>query len=467
MIFIFYDFETSSKSVLGQILSYSFIATTSHLEPIEECNGLIQLNRLQLPEVGAILTNRLQLKTVQENGSSEYESAKHIHRFLTTFIFQHGSATLVGFNSNRFDLSWLRTLFTRYGLDPYFKGKLKNLDILHFTQYLAFQHPEEFPWVQDRGDRGPFYSFTLENTASSFGLLTEAQSHDAREDVLLTIALTHSLSSTFHTSLSAFEPFSIPDSFVPFKSIGLEKTRHFPGLSEEPLQKVVETPYLFLSQSGKNSLWIDLEKAKTLMATTPDPSENEWLSVVTYRNPNKHFFILTALPLLEMPAFQTLLDRLETVSLLQHLQQKPEHYFNLTEKDWDIDYLPHRLGFDRLPKLHELVKTLIQSPDSYTETLQTLLMNRSCQADTDLIRLYNRVYLNYHPNPDPAAIQKYVGPRYLTGTLYKSLTDFTSFDASFQEIEDRLNDTNCPDSDVPLLLDLKAVYTQFKALYLT
>ena len=124
-MFIFYDFETSSRELLGQILSYSFIVTDTDLHPIEECNGLIKLNRTQLPELNALLVNRINILTHQDRGLSEYDSAKKIHCFLDQCIAKYGPCKLVGYNSNQFDLNFLRVILTRYGLNPYFKGQLE------------------------------------------------------------------------------------------------------------------------------------------------------------------------------------------------------------------------------------------------------------------------------------------------------------------------------------------------------
>ena len=108
-MYIFYDFETSSREILGQILSYSFVGVDTYLEPQVYCNGFVKLNPTECPEVGAILTNKISLKQLEEEGISEYETAKQIHQFLANQIQTYKHCTLVGFNSNSFDLSFLRS----------------------------------------------------------------------------------------------------------------------------------------------------------------------------------------------------------------------------------------------------------------------------------------------------------------------------------------------------------------------
>ena len=106
MFHIFYDFETSSRDLIGQIISYAFIITDSDLQPIDTFDGKIKLNRTQCPEVDALLVNKIVVSDLQEKGISEYEAALAIFDFLTQTIASYGPCHLVGFNSNQFDLSF-------------------------------------------------------------------------------------------------------------------------------------------------------------------------------------------------------------------------------------------------------------------------------------------------------------------------------------------------------------------------
>ena len=100
MINIFYDFETSSREILGQILSYSFIMTDETYDIKNELSGTIKLNRTQLPEVGAILTNKLSISELQKTGDPEYIAAHKIHQFINQYVNDHNQVNLIGFNSN-------------------------------------------------------------------------------------------------------------------------------------------------------------------------------------------------------------------------------------------------------------------------------------------------------------------------------------------------------------------------------
>ena len=82
-MYIFYDFETSSRELIGQVLSYAFVVTDANLHPIAECEGLIRLNRIQLPEIDAILINRIDVMDLQQKGETEYDAALKIYHFLS------------------------------------------------------------------------------------------------------------------------------------------------------------------------------------------------------------------------------------------------------------------------------------------------------------------------------------------------------------------------------------------------
>jgi exonuclease I len=203
---IFFDFETSSRDPLGQILSYSFICVDNGYNVIEELNGLIRPNRTQFPDIDAILTNKLNLDYLIQHGETDYNAAKRIYDFLETYCSYGPPITLVGYNSNSFDLTFLRNLLISYGYNPYFKGKLQNKDVLHYVQFLAFQNPNSFPWVRTERNASHYYSFKLEDLAMSFRLLSAQQSHNAREDVILTINLVRTLEMHFKYPFKDFNP---------------------------------------------------------------------------------------------------------------------------------------------------------------------------------------------------------------------------------------------------------------------
>jgi hypothetical protein len=466
-MYIFYDFETSSRELVGQILSYSFIVTDKSLTQLEELNGLIRLNRLQVPEKGAILTNRINISMLQEKGDTEYEAANKIHTFLSKCVQTYKKCTLVGFNSNQFDLSFLRNTLIRYGINPYYGGKLQNLDILHFAQHVAFQNTEKFPWIKTDSKKSSYYSFKLEDIASEFGLLQEAQSHDAREDVLLTIRVVQAMEHFFNVKFSNFSPIHYPsDVFYQGRfEVAKQKTRHFVPLGESP-DKYTSTYWLKLADIKKAKLVINLSKLKELTLEKETLSTEDKLSVLKYVNPNKHFFVLEPLQTGEWDTLSSLESLIAEDSFFMSLQKDPGSYFSLLEKTWDIDYQIHELGFERIDALKHYTQKLFKAPDSYPQLLKTLLDNRSDKKDNYLIQLFNRAYLNYHPNPNPDYIFRYVKPRYIDGTMLRNSEDFEPLLKQIEEITIQLENDEGSLEDQVLLKSLLNYMNDFKSNYI-
>ena len=459
MTYIFYDFETSSRELLGQIMSYSFIVTDANFNTLESCDGYIKLNRTQFPEIEAILTNKINVEWLQKNGNTEYEAAKKIEAFLSKHT-QQNTATLVGFNSNAFDLGFLRNLLIRYGLNPYFMGKLLNKDVLHFAQYVAFKHPEEFCWTRVENNEGnTYYSFRLEDLSQTYQLLEGKQTHDAKEDVLLTIKLVQILSTQFEESFEAFNPIELPkktdyqDRFMMFN----KHTRHFPK-DGEPLQKIAHHPFLYLAKAGKAHLTLDLTAFKHLQNTSSALTQEEKVSCIRYINANKHFVVGSDLATSEYEQWLPYAEKIEKDPLYASIIHTPNSYFSYIKKEWDIDYQIHELGFDRIPQLQGLVEQFMKDPNQYIPLLQSLLKARKDPKDTYLIQLFNRVYLNYHPNPNPNHLQKYIQPRYITGTMNRNQESFRSLEDSKKHIQALLNSKNLSNQDTELMLALNQYY---------
>ncbi len=422
MPYIFYDTETSSRDLLGQILTYAFVVTDDHLQPIKEFTGSIALNRTQLPEPEAILVNRINLDTLQSTGQPEHQAAEAIYQFLNTVVGPQGTATLVGFNSNRFDLQFLRNLLIRYGWNPYFSGRLKNIDVLHFAQYVAMKHPDLFPWQRDESDpQSPFLTFKLERLAEAFELLDTPQTHDAKEDVLLTIDLVRTLQDVFGESFTAFVPFELgiskinQDPTVILTQPGIARGEDIDDLVAD----TIWTP-IIADRNQKNAVFLNL----THRAKNPEAPLVESLK---YINANKHFFRATPLTgpdhALWSQMAKDLQDELNALNI-----KTLADYFALIPKEWDIEYQIHEMGFERIDQLRYVVRRLLDHPQTYAEDLPTLLahrrQNQNDPKDTYLIQLYNRVYLNFHPNPRPEDLRKYLGPRYAAGTMLRDTTEF-------------------------------------------
>ncbi len=457
-MYIFYDFETSSRDLLGQILTYSFFLVDPEYAISEELSGSIRLNRTQIPEAGALLTNRINLDYLQATGMAEYEAAAEIYFFLNGVIAKHKQATLVGYNSNQFDLSFLRNLLIRHGLNPYFGGKLKNLDLLHYCQHIAFTNSHDFPWVRVEGKNSTYYSFKLEDLTSAFNILDGPQSHDAREDVLLSIKLTRFLEVTFNLALKDFVPIQFPSNpeFQGEYEIFQQKDRHFAKENEE-LQPYTVHTFIKLCLLGKSSLMVNLDRFQAIL-DAGDTSDEALLGCLRYINPNKSFFILDPITAESYSHYEDSARQVYTHDFFTSILKNSNHYFDLIKKEQDIEYQIHELGFERIDTLKRYINTLIQDPSSYEASLKELLATRKEPKDNYLIQLFNRVYLNTHPNPRPDYLSRYMTPRYTDGSMTKHKDDFLPFPEQVKQVKAMLMDVDRSDSDLEILGSLLRYY---------
>jgi len=442
---IFYDFETSTSDLLGQILSYAFVITGDDFVPIETWKGTIKLNRTQIAEPGAILTNKLNIDEINASGQTEYEAAKDIHTKLESVILKYGNATLVGFNSNQFDLNFLRNLMIRYGLNPYFKGKLHNLDVLHWIQYIAFEYEDTFPWTVDKNSQNlAYYSFTLESTAKAFGVLTDVQSHDAEEDVLLLIKLIQKIQNQFGMALFDFSAVTIPNDVYKYDHIviGKQKIRHFPKDDDEELAHFRYKYWLGLELQAKAKLLLDLEAFDRL---PNDPTPAQILECFKYINDNKHFFRLEPLNYQEEVYFGNIVNQAANTPFIKDMTL--EKYFKLTEKDWDIEYQIHQLGFERIDRLQMAILQLVRDPDSYDDIIKRIWSGQKTQKDKFLVQLFNRAYLAVHPSPKPEHLSRYMTPRYVSGALSKDLSQFVDIDEKIKETQSLISSPELSEQD--------------------
>lgn len=264
MRFIFFDLETSDKNFIGQILNYAFVATDQFLEPRAELRGLIQVSRLQLPSPESILVNRVNLLEHQKQAAhSEPQAMREIQKFIQSEInaaesdSEQAGVCLVGYNSSRFDVPFLRTSLIRNGINPYFSGKLRYKDMLHVVRKAYLSCPD-FPAPRSNQD-AQLLSLSLENVARELSLLEQAQSHDSYQDVLLTIALAKCLETNFKIKLADFEAYEarICEQNKFRENIWMQNLINYelaiPG-------RAIAVPVALHAFNYKEALWIDLQK---------------------------------------------------------------------------------------------------------------------------------------------------------------------------------------------------------------
>lgn len=428
---------------------------------------------MQLPEPEAILTNKLNVDDLEQTGSTEYEASRHIYNFLSDYTTKTNGCTLCGYNSNAFDLNFLRNLLIRYGWNPYFRGKLKNKDILHYVESLFHLNPTQFPKILRQSEKHQFYSFKLEDISAHFQLLTKPQSHNAIEDVELTIKLVKHLNEQFpETPFSTFSPIQLATNHQSQSvyEYGKSKTRDFTDHDTTP-SLFKYTHWLKILSSKKEILLLNLDKVTTLLhdETIPETTISQLTSpqiqsCLKYVNFNKAFLHLEQFESEDEIKWAPFLQDLTNHSFFSGLTWSA--YFALIKKEWDIDYQIHNLGFDNIDILRSLCQNLLSQPESYESILNHLLASPKTEQNTNLIRLFNRIYLNFHPCPRIDYCRKYIIPRYITGSLLRDTNDFKPLSAQLDSINTYLSSPTLSEPDIRNLHALKNRYDLLKLTYL-
>jgi DNA polymerase III epsilon subunit-like protein len=260
---IFYDLETTDLATTGQILNFCFTLVDETWEVLETLSSSIKLNRLVLPKPKAIKINRINVMDHQSDpyAMTEVEAMVKIERFVRGISERADSSgepvRLIGYNSNKFDIKYLRTCMIRNGISPYWGKAVQCKDLLHMAQRLATCE-QKFLDKIDIIDQKT--TLKLENLCSKFGLMTGDQTHESRDDVNLTIKLAKYLAETYGADIRnyvAYEPRLLeePGSIV---------KRVFPvwkDSSTNRLDDVVNvSQFAYLCGDKNYALWINLNK---------------------------------------------------------------------------------------------------------------------------------------------------------------------------------------------------------------
>jgi hypothetical protein len=255
---IFYDLETSDQHPIGQILNFSFISVDKNYKIVDEFSGDILINRLQLPSPSAILANRVDVLKHQKTAKlNEKNAARDIAAFIDRQIGASGRAALIGYNSSKFDLPFLRTTLIRNGINPYFYGKLIYRDLLHLSRKLSISQ-KDFPRIA--GKTGDRISFSLETLTNAFGLLEGKQAHSSREDVILTIELARLYREKYGTDIRTFTAYEAALLHSPAGK-GKVYSQFFPNYELNVSDAGTTASHVaLLDADHKYSLWIDLGK---------------------------------------------------------------------------------------------------------------------------------------------------------------------------------------------------------------
>lgn len=329
---VFYDLETTDKNSVGQIINYCFIFVDNELNVLDELSGLVKISRLQIPDSGAILANRTDVLEHQRAAQDyEPEAMASIASFLDSCIARaKGAVALVGYNSARFDLGYLRTSLIRNGINPYFGQQIVPRDMLHVVHkaYLTSPLFRELVLRARTGERK--LSLSLQTIGHALGLLEGLQAHESREDVVLTIKVADWLRRECGLDASIFEGYE----GVSLHSTARSGTVYFQQQPEYELdvgQVGSKTPVTLLDANSKAGLWIDLER----YAATQSPECIMWRSV------GKHPFFVDS-----QASDNADLRRLARAAIAQFKGVTLKNFFKPSSCDVEMDI--YRLDFDNL-----------------------------------------------------------------------------------------------------------------------
>ena len=448
MCYVFYDFETSGTDLLDQILAFAFVQTTVAYHPQERLVGQVKLTALQWPHPQAIVTNKLSVDVLQKTGMPEWEAAEKIHGFLQKLIETHTRITLIGYNSAHFDWEFLKSLFIRYGLSPYFMGKISHVDLLYMVRHSYFLHHATFRLPQQISSMGHTYvSMTLESVAKTLHILQDTQTHDALDDVNLCIQLAQTLAAQWQMSPQTHSAHNLSEC-LPWR-VYRQKVLHF-AADSEVLQPYVWKYWVPIAQEKNGGLALDLQKWQLRDYAAPKEA-------LKYTNQTRHDFWLEDVSEVEIPdSIQAAYQR--AVSTPELLTMTMATYFE-TPPPWDIAYQLHELGFKRIDTLRYYIRQLIKDPDSHTTMVAQLWQNRKDKKDYYLVQLLNRAYLAIHPHPKPEHVSKYIHARYIDGHMYRNPENKPDRAADIAWVEHELN--ACDAETAEVLYPLLAYYRAF------
>jgi len=364
---IFYDLETSDQYRVGQILNYCFIVVDDSFEVVDECSGEVLISRLQLPRISALMANRVKVMDLQSSPAlPEWEAMGRIHDFLDRWAKKtRETVAFVGYNSNRFDLPFLRTSLVRNGFPPYFGGRLRPRDILHGVRHL-FVKSLEFPAPIIEGDNGPRISLTLEQVCKQFNLLEGAQTHESGDDVRLTIQLACKLLEEFDFDIRRYE------GYEPLALHSELRDGHSPVLIERRLinyepsdSRYTAEPYLLHDCDKRGAaLWVNLSRLE---------DEEDSYSALNWFGPNgKEFLVGSPLEV------DSNLERLIKVAQERYSATNLSNFFTSTVCDIEQHiYRIHEGGFSGLDRLCKAISTgdrsVLSSRDETTLFLRYFL----------------------------------------------------------------------------------------------
>lgn len=371
---IFFDLETTSLNFCGQILNCCFIEVDSNFEPIDKLKLDIRLKSYEIPEPQAIVANGVDIfKHLDSSLPTEAEAMIQISDWIQERTdFEH--TVLIGKNSYRFDIPFLRTSMIRNGVNPYFGFNLVNKDLEHCITKLLVTD-DKFRDKLSETSYGHLGVRSLESVCRNLGLLDGKQDHESESDVLLTISLAKHLLLKYGMDVRTYNAYE--GSFM--ENI----MEIFPNLTYVNKagvgQFVAYTPFVCHEANNKYALFLDLDKYEKY---TPDKDPRtcfKWINKA-----DGSLFFDPTINLSHSGSHKTLLNQAIHDPMINSVNLR--NFFD--ERDCDIEAFIYRLPF----KHNDALKI-------YCQTFK--MCDMSLFDHQDLKTLSRRFFMeNYRPKTD-------------------------------------------------------------------
>lgn len=327
MKYILFDLETSDKEFVGQILSAYFSLVDERVSiELDSLDIKLRVSPLQLPQPEAIRVNKIDVLELQRTGLDELDGLVKIQKFISNIALSESGIKLVGYNSTKFDVPFLRTSLIRNGLNPYFKG-MEYLDVIDVVKKLYVSNDRFRSLFSSHPVDGSFFS--LRNVCRCVFQYDDEQSHDAREDVLLMHSLMKRLQINWNVDFADFKVYE------PTKKSPVMVYR---DVVDFETKSVVSLPYVLLDEDKKSSLWLDLSK---------DTKNRGNKSCIAWFNKATSPFFVSETQ-------GEVLSAQEISDLLAPYREFNIHNF-FPEKDCDIEQFIYSMSFNEIDALYEAI----------------------------------------------------------------------------------------------------------------
>jgi hypothetical protein len=346
---------------------------------------------------------------------------------------------LIGYNSNKFDIPYLRTSFIRNGLNPYFSKKVIYKDLLQLSRKLA-SSKADFPRAiktQPTNNEPARISLSLETLSRAFGFLTGKQAHESEADVLLTIELARLYKERFGADIRTVQLYE-PASGAPIKR-GTLVAQLEPNYLAETTDYAAIVPSVLLDANYRYALWINLKRYV----------DSEEKYGIQFSNPATDAFFLNREATLE-PRWH----ELAKTALKKHEKVTLNNYF--TTSNCDIEQDIYRIDLSQMDALFTAIWEggKVQLPSRDAQSLLT--RSKLARVDWDVTPDDRTVELLKR-----YAVYRYGGEAKIaksdTTSVFEPGTYSESFHPSLTEILSELDQKlqSAKDEDEKLLRDLR------------